>query len=234
MKNFVNHCASKEKAGKCKDIDKERFISNYPLQLSISEPEQIAKQMKYSVCKIYIIDGNGTGFFCKVKNPNESNFIHLLITDQHVLNNQALSPGNIIKISLYNEKIMKKIVISEERKIYFNEELDITCIVINPKKDDLYEPIEYLELEDNFEKDQDFFNELYKNKPIYLLHYPDKDGKFVSYGIINEIKDNIIQHLCSTGKGSSGSPIILMDNKKVIGVHYGGKKDLELNEGNLL
>ena len=58
---------------------------------------------------------------------------------------------------------------------------------------------------------------------------------FVSYGILNNIEDNKIIHKCNTDSGSSGSPIILLNNNKVIGVHYGGSKhNHNFNFGSLL
>ena len=45
-----------------------------------------------------------------------------------------------------------------------------------------------------------------------------------SYGILNNINENKIIHKCNTDTGSSGSPIFLLKNNTVIGVHYGAPK----------
>ena len=45
---------------------------------------------------------------------------------------------------------------------------------------------------------------------------------FVSFGLLNKIDRREIQHKCNTGKGSSGSPILLLKSKTVIGMHYCG------------
>ena len=56
-----------------------------------------------------------------------------------------------------------------------------------------------------------------------ILHYPNK--KYVSYGLINELREyKTIIHYCNTEDGSSGSPILSLKSNKVIGVHYGGIK----------
>ena len=39
------------------------------------------------------------------------------------------------------------------------------------------------------------------------------------------LKGKQINHYCNTEDGSSGSPILSLDNFKVIGVHYGGSKN---------
>ena len=36
----------------------------------------------------------------------------------------------------------------------------------------------------------------------------------------------IIEHLCSTEEGSSGSPLLSLKTYKVIGIHFGGDKNI--------
>ena len=58
----------------------------------------------------------------------------------------------------------------------------------------------------------------------------------VSYGkppILDEFKSKIY-HYCTTKEGSSGSPILLIKNQKLIGIHYGSSKNYEYNNGTLL
>ena len=73
-----------------------------------------------------------------------------------------------------------------------------------------------------------------KNESIYILHYPNFDKASVSYGIIKEIKDNEIKHQCCTEGGSSGSPILNLKNKKVIGIHSKYSHNFEFNIGSYL
>ena len=71
--------------------------------------------------------------------------------------------------------------------------------------------------------------------PIYILHYP-KNKRLVSYGLMKNISDGKkINHYCNTERGSSGSPILSLNNFKVIGVHYGGfEKKIKLNFGTFI
>ena len=55
----------------------------------------------------------------------------------------------------------------------------------------------------------------------------------VSYGNIKQIQDQNICHLCSTENGSSGSPILSLQNFKVIGIHF-GSSHLKFNKGTLI
>ena len=54
------------------------------------------------------------------------------------------------------------------------------------------------------------------------------------YGILNRINEYDIIHICSTDNGSSGSPILNLENNKVIGIHNGGSSHFEFNKGILL
>ena len=201
---------------------KEKLLNKYPLPVTIEDTEIILKQMKNSICKIENENGNGTGFFCLISNKK------LLITNNHVINEEIIKQNNIIRVTLNDNKIKKNIKIKD---YYTSEKYDTTIIEIN----DIDENIYFLEI------DNDIFDEnnyIYKQN-IYILQYP-KYGKeqiaSVSYGILNKIQDqfNII-HYCSTDHGSSGSPIVKLSNKKIIGIHKeGGGSKHDFNIGTFL
>ena len=90
------------------NIEKEKFVSNYPIQDSIEGTEKILEQMKNCVCKIYKKKEHGKGFFCKIHDKSRENYFYFLVTNNHVLNENDLESGNMVKFSLFNEKIMKK------------------------------------------------------------------------------------------------------------------------------
>ena len=79
----------------------------------------------------------------------------------------------------------------------------------------------------------DFFNEL-KNKEITILQYPLGQKLSFSNGIITEINIYEFTHKASTQEGSSGSPIFLKDNLKVIGIHKQGNKFVFENYGDFI
>ena len=202
-------------------IDKEKLLDKYPLPVTIKDTEIILKQMKYSICKIENKNGNGTGFFCKILNKK------LLLTNNHIINEEIIKNNSIISVTLNDDKIKKDIKIKD---YYTSIKYDTTIIEINVND----ENINYLEI------DEDIFDEninIY-NKSIYIIQYPkygyEQKGS-VSYGILNKIQDeyNII-HYCSTDHGSSGSPIIKLSNKKIIGIHKEGVSKYEFNRGTLL
>ena len=60
------------------------------------------------------------------------------------------------------------------------------------------------------------------NNKIFILGYPFGDYVECYPGIITSISDNDFEHNCNTDEGSSDTPIILISNSNVIGIHKGG------------
>ena len=211
------------------NIIQEKLIKEQPIPVSIEGTKKILFQMENCVCKIYLEKGGiGTGFFCKI--PFNNNLLPVLITNNHVLNKNDIDNNKIINIMINSE--VKKIEIDNLRKKYTNSDknIDITIIEIKPNKDKIYN---YLEIDDINKKKENIELE-YKNKSIYILHNPNEELS-VSYGLMNKIIDNKkIYHYCNTGEGSSGSPILSLKTFKIIGIHYGGDKNIKFNYGTFI
>ena len=210
-------------------IKKEILIKYQPIPVDLDGTKAILSQMENCICKIVKDNGEkGTGFFCKIPFPDENNALNVLITNNHVLNENDIENGKIIKFKIYNKKEQKeeekKITIDKSRKkltIYNEEEeTDITIIEIKSNKD---------EINDFLDIDEKILELDCKRKSIYVLHYP-KEKRLVSYGLMKKLEGKTINHYCNTEYGSSGSPILSLNNFKVIGVHYGGSKE-KLNFG---
>ena len=202
-------------------IEKDNILEKYPLPVTIEKTEIILKQMKESICEIQNKNGDATGFFCEILNKK------LLITNNHVINEEIIKEKNIIKVNLNDNKIKKDLKIKD---YYTSIKYDTTIIEI----DDNDKNINYLKIDDEIFNDNiDIYN-----KSIYMIQYPkfgyEQKGA-VSYGILNGIKDeyNIIYN-CSTDHGSSGSPILKLSNQKIIGIHKEGVSKHNYNRGILL
>ena len=213
---------------------KEKYINKSPEPVSLEGTKNILNQMEKCVCKIYN-DCEGTGFFTKI--PFNNKLLPVLITNNHILNENDITNNKIISINLNNK--LKKIKLDRKRKRYTNKKLDITIIEIK-EKDNINN--EYIELDDNImnyfklkeKENPNYLNKIYCNKSIYILNIPGGNDIVVSYGQPPELNDMEINHKCSTKDGSSGSPILLINNQKLIGVHYGSSKIYEYNKGTLL
>ena len=214
------------------NIPKEKkYNNNYQINVSSEQSEIVIRQLKQYICKITIGPKKGTGFLCKIPFPDESNCLPVLMTNHHVINKEELSKNKKLNISFNNEQINKIINISSERKIYsiFTEKespaYDLTIIEIYPEVDGIFH---FFEL--------DTLDRINKNskEPIYVLQYPGGKECSISYGKICKIKDFEIYYDCTTLNGSSGGPILLLSNFKVIGIHRGFFPESNLNVGTFL
>jgi hypothetical protein len=173
------------------DINKEKKLKNGIEPVSIEKTEKIIDQMKKCICKIYSNGSTGTGFFTKIPYNNE--YIKVLITNNHLLNENDIKDNNIITYIINNnEKDQKSIKIDDERIKYTNKELDVTIIEIKEDKDDIHD---YIEIDDDIIDNKKLSKEeiiknyrnIYKNESIYILNYMNGDNIVVSYGLISEI-----------------------------------------------
>ena len=186
------------------------------LEIDKETETKLFKKGKLATCKIITEKGNDSGFFCVI--PFENEKIKMLFTCNHVLNNESIQVGKIIRCS-YKENL-KKIEITKERFCHTNAELDYTCIQIfnDDKIEDFYE----IEIENN---------DNYLNEDICIMRYPN-GPLTLKAGHLKKIDKEKIQHSVTTFKGSSGSPIILLlRDFKVIGIHRGFNNSLNLNLG---
>ena len=185
-------------------------------QNSVGKPIEFKKMKRYSqkedaVCKL--ITGNGTGFFCKF----EVNGIPMkaLFTNNHVLDENSIEENPIIKLR-HNDRT-KQIKITQNRFKCTNAKLDYTCIQIFDNEN--YN--NFFEIDDNIYCQNP--DEKYGNKIGVILQFPNNQDLSFAEGLIegfdNDNNNNKIIHRIATDSGSSGSPIVLSDNLKVIGIH---------------
>jgi len=202
--------------------NKEPFLTDYPNVISYECSKKIITQMERNICKINIGKTQGTGFFCKIPFPTEEKMLPVLMSNSHVMNEDLLNQANAkIELDIKEENEVKKITLNNRMK-YTNEEYDITIIEIKPE-DNINN---YLELDANIinyiDNDKDK-NKEYRNETIYIIQYPENKLS-VSYGILDKIykdKKYNFSHKCITKGGSSGSPILNINNK-LIGIHKEG------------
>ena len=175
-----------------------------------------------NLCKIYN-KSNGrkeTGFFCKI--PYKKEILPVLITNNHVINENDIFEKKEIYIFINDDiEVLKLRLDYNKRKIYTNEKYDVTIIEIKQCYDHHLHNNNFLEL-DEILLNRD--NDVYYIKPsIYMIGYPKREKgqeAMVSYGIIQNIEDQEIRHSCSSNVGNSGSPLLNIYTNKVIGIHY--------------
>ena len=84
------------------DNEKEKYINISPDPISYKGTQNILDQMNNCVCRIYN-NGNGTGFFTKI--PFKSKLLPVLITNNHIINENDIKNNKMITLYLNNDKI---------------------------------------------------------------------------------------------------------------------------------
>ena len=213
------------------EIIREQHIIGHSDSLSKDKIKKILEQMDNSVFKILKEKSTGTGFLCLLPYPDRFNLIPVLITCYHVLGNDDIKAGNQV-ILLYNGE--KTIINLNGRKIYTSNEKEFDITIIELKREEFKENC-FLEIDnDLFISDQ--LDKTFRNKSVYIIHYPG--GKDVKYSVDSvksiDCENKTIEYFCDTDEGSSGGPIINFDNYKVIGIHSGKKVNKNCNVGTIL
>ena len=206
--------------------EKEFNLSEYPNLIPYECTKEILNQMEKNICKIKIGQIQGTGFFCKIPFPNEKNLLKVLITNNHIINEDILyKKDQVISIYIKEKKKIKELNLNDRIKYTKKKQEYDTTIIEIKEEDDINN---YLELDDKIIKDiinSDNENVEFIDKTHYIIQYPE--GKLsVSFGVIKTIADDKkykLNHTCNTKYGSSGSPILALNNK-VIGLQTGGTK----------
>ena len=200
-----------------------------PIALKKEQILKIYEQMDKCVCLITLGNGlMGTGFFCFIPFKNEKHYLPVLITCNHVINEDTVKENNIICISFFDKKEMRNIEL-KNRLIYTNKEYDVTIIEVKPILDKISN---FLELDEKlFNKNKEY---IFNKQSIYVLQYPKGEGPSVSFGIIKNIRTNEIIHNCWTSSWSAGGPILCMETFKVIGLHQSFSKNFQHKIGKSL
>ena len=85
--------------------------------LDINFHKKIVNQMEKSVCRIRLKDGIcSTGFFCKIPFPDKNNMLKVLITNNHVINEDRLKKDEEIYINIKEQNYAKKLKLNHRIK----------------------------------------------------------------------------------------------------------------------
>ena len=182
-------------------------------------PIKVANKVTKAVCKITIETNGGiaygTGFFL-----NYSDSKKFLMTCYHVINPSL--ENNKIELEIYNQKIFQLKFDNRFTK-YIEPPEDIAIIEIK-ESDEIYKEVEYLNYDKNYIDDG---YSIYKNANVFSVEHPGGDDASCASGKIKDIyNNNQFEYDISTEGGSSGSPVLLLNNNinliGVIGIHKEG------------
>ena len=220
-KNKCYYCGEEEKYHINYENKKEyKMINN--IKINDTQMKILKNKGVKATCRIILKDKygngiNGSGLFCKI--PYFDKTIKVLLTNNHILNEESIQKGK--KVKIVYKGLIKEIEITEKRFCKTSLINDFTCIEILNEDN----------IEDFFEIDN-YNNNNYEYDDIAIIHYPNGGNMEINGGHFIQIDNNNILHDISTKNGSSGSPIILLlRNYKVIGIHKGYNEKKKLNSG---
>ena len=205
------------------NIIKEKILNEYPLPITLKQNEKIIEQLRKTICYICLENGDkATGFFIKIKFPDNEHLLPFLVTCNHLIDESILKEKEI-NIKLNGEM---KYIKFQNRIIYTNREYDITFIEIKENED---------KIKDFLAIDEENQDASISGETIYILQYFNREPS-VSFGILKRIdkSHNFFIHFCCSKSGSSGSPILNLTNNKVIGIHIGSNEVFNYNIGTFL
>ena len=188
-----------------------------------------------SLCLIDYKNKFGSGFLLKLFKGNQD--FYVLMTCEHVITREMIQKRETI--NFYYDSIeykTKQIILDPDKRFIqdfkqlyeFDKSIDInidaTIIQILPG-DNI--PKEYF-----LQVHEEYINNLdnLKNKDISIIQYPKGDLEY-AYGNIIAVDKYEFSHSANTKFGSSGSPILLRNTLKVIGIHTKGVKLQNENYG---
>ena len=206
---------------------KEKIINDYPKIIPYDNYKKILDQMEKNICKVKLkkSEEQGTGFFCRIPFPDIDHMLPVLITNNHIIDETILNnEKEEIDIYIKNVREFKNFDL-KERKTYTSnkDKYDITIIELK-NKDNINN---FLDLDDRIIDDifmNKNSNDDFVDVPLYIIQYP-KGQLSVSFGIFKSIyedKKYKFCHKCSTEGGASGSPILNLNNNKIVGIHSEG------------
>jgi len=192
------------------------------VQLYQKKYSTVFEKVKNCIYRISNDHLNGIGFFVKINYQSES--LKVLITNYNVFSETDFINTKKIIFYLYNQENKKTINLTGKRKIYLNKEFDISIIQINDED----EINNFLKLDDEIVKYLDkneeeiikHFNNNNKYNSIYVFNYKNSDVKISFLGPLTRIFKNKMLYQCYICEDTSFSPIISLNNNKLIGIHY--------------
>jgi len=211
------------KVGERKEKEKkEKDVSTKDDKSSINEATTSYSRLvnnsdlKKSICNVKT-NNPGSGFFIKFPIPSVQKPLKILMTNNHVLDENFLKNEESFEIYFeeYHQKRKFEIEIKSDKFIFTSKLIDVTFIQLSDYEIEQINPF-FLEPDDS---------ENYENESIRIIQYPtnysNEQQLAEAFGNIIEIDGFNCYHSASTFHGSSGSPLLNIKNSKVIGIHKG-------------
>ena len=215
---------------------KKENLSEIYINYSANIPESFTDKIYNSIVKIKMSNENfATGFFMKVYIEKEE--LKLFVTCNHIIPQKYFDQ----KLSLpffygkKNEEIKKSILLDKNKRLIINYTSPTDIILIQIIDDDNIPKDKFLMV------DYNYLNgfETYENKDFCTAGYPNsyKGERCISFGKIlniNYYNNYEFEHSLEEKYCSISSPICLLENNCIIGIHRKIDKNKNTNYGTFI
>ena len=230
--------SNKEKNVEENNFNKNHHKNNRKNEVFVKNEEKPFEKLRWKsvfLIKIYDNINNksfyGSGFLIKLKKNKKT--LNCLMSYEHVIKKQYIeSKGNI---EIFNSNHNLKIELDKDKR-YIQDFLflKLDAIIIEIIEKDFIDKNEFLLPSLEYLNGYSEF----KNKTIGIYQYPQISSEinyeiFYDKGEITEINEYEYElaYLVNTDKGSSGSPIFIINDNKILRIHKQGDKPKKLNYG---
>ena len=195
------------------DDGEDEGYPGFGRKVSLKTVNKIAQ----SICKLTLKEEKqsvGTGFFMRV--ILEGKNINCLITNYHIISQDLVDTKKKIKVQIEKENKEIELELDRNKRFIkcFKKPIDITLIeIIN--SDDIINDVIFLLYDCNYLLGYEHYNQ----SDIIILQHPLGEETNLGIGKIMNIQQFEFEHSIETENGSSGSPVILIGNLNVIGIH---------------
>ena len=177
-------------------------------------------KLAHSICKITVKNSNGknlisgTGFFMLLNLQDKK--INCLITNYHVISQENVDLKNRILIQIEKDNKDIEITLDNNKRFIYciQKPIDFTIIEIKDS-DKVSKDVNFLNYDLNYLTGY----EQYSESDIIILQHPLGQEMQLGIGKILSIKYFEFEHSIETDNCSSGSPVILIGNLRIIGIH---------------
>lgn len=132
------------------EYEPEKYLEGELHALPCKILKKLCKLMETAICKIKCEGFFGTGFFCNIF-YNDWDYIKVLITNYHILNEKYIMGNKVINFSINDEAKTFEIKIDESRIFYSNKQYDVVFIEI--RNNDGLNKESFLEIDNNIFKE---------------------------------------------------------------------------------
>ena len=178
--------------------------------------DKIINEIAKSLCQISYqyknITYSSTGFFIKILSNNKKEFRFLVTCFDFSPKELENKNIELKKIEETNKKIKVRLSLDSKNRIIY-EISDISLIQIKDEDKTIKDNFDFLTCDENYRYGYD----QYKDRDVFTFEY--LNGLSSNIGKIKEIdKNGEFNHNIQNGQVSSGFPIILLSDSRVIGV----------------